>query len=146
MGKELTDREHAIIQLIILDRWNPHRLNKKISSHFGLSINQVRHIRSKPRFQAEYEKQLAIYQQSFDDILLADRKERVKAMSDLFEMVPDIRVALKLKLLEQIRHEVGHDEPIQHHHDVQIGVNVPPRATTYGEWVQQNRMALPSAG
>ena len=77
MGKELTDREHAIIQQIILDRWNPHRLNKKISSHFGLSTNQVRHIRSKPRFQAEYEKQLAIYQKSFDDILLADRKERV---------------------------------------------------------------------
>ena len=146
MGKELTDREHAIIQQIILDRWNPHRLNKKISSHFGLSINQVRHIRSKPRFQAEYEKQLAIYQQSFDDIYLGDRKERVKAMSDLFERVPDVRVALKLKILEQIRHEVGHDEPIQQQHEVQIGVNTPPRAETYKEWVGQNRMALPSAG
>ena len=145
MGKELTDREHAIIQQIILDRWNPHRLNKKISSHFGLSINQVRHIRSKPTFQAEYRKQLAIYQQSFEDIQLADRKERVKAMSDLFEKVPDVRVALKLKILEQIRHEVGHDEPNHHHHVLDVGVNTPPRAETYEEWVEQNRMAVGSS-
>jgi hypothetical protein len=80
MGKELTDRERAIIQQIILDRWNPRRLNKKISSHFGLTINQVRHIRSKSAFETEYKKQLAIYQQSFDDICLADRKERVLAI------------------------------------------------------------------
>ena len=128
MSKELTDRERAIVQQIILDRWNPRRLNKKISSHFGLTINQVRHIRSKATFEAEYKKQLAIYQQSFDDICLADRKERVKAMSELFEKVPDIRVKLKLKILEQIRQEVGHDEPIKHDYEVQIGVNVPPRA------------------
>ena len=145
MGKELTDRERAIIQQIVLDRWNPRRLNKKISSHFGLSTNQVRHIRSKPRFQAEYEKQLAIYQQSFDDVRLADRKERVRAMSDLFEKVPDIRVALKLKVLEQIRQEVGHDEPINHYHVVDVGVNLPPRAETYEEWVEQNRMAVGSS-
>jgi DNA-directed RNA polymerase sigma subunit (sigma70/sigma32) len=46
MGKDLTDTERAIIQQIILDRWNPLRLHKKIASHFGLTINQVRHIRS----------------------------------------------------------------------------------------------------
>ena len=38
MGKGLTDRDSAIIQQIILDRWNPLRLNKKIASHFGLTI------------------------------------------------------------------------------------------------------------
>ena len=74
----------AIIQQVILDRWNPLRLNKKIASHFGLTINQVRHIRSKPAFQAEYSKQLAIYQRSFDEIQLADRKERVMAMQELY--------------------------------------------------------------
>ena len=63
-------------------------------------------------------------------------------MSDLFEKVPDIRVALKLKILDQIRTEVGHDEPIQQHHEVQTGVNVPSRAETYEEWVEQNRMAV----
>ncbi|MEE2833967.1 MAG: hypothetical protein VYD18_16525 [Candidatus Latescibacterota bacterium] len=96
-------------QQVILDRWNPLRLNKKIASHFGLTINQVRHIRSKPAFQAEYSKQLAIDQRSFDEIQLADRKERVMAMQELFEKIPDIRVALKLKILAQIRAEVGQD-------------------------------------
>jgi hypothetical protein len=42
--------DSAIIQQIILNRWNPLRLNKKIASHFGLTINQVRHIRSKSAF------------------------------------------------------------------------------------------------
>ena len=41
MGKGLTDRDSAIIQQIILDRWNPLRLNKKIASHFGLTINAL---------------------------------------------------------------------------------------------------------
>ncbi|SVB69019.1 uncharacterized protein METZ01_LOCUS221873 [marine metagenome] len=50
MGKDLTDTERAIIQQVILDRWNPLRLNKKIATHFGLTINQVRHLRSKPVF------------------------------------------------------------------------------------------------
>ena len=53
-------------------------------------------------------------QQSFDEIQLADRKERVKAMQDSYDKIPDIRVALKLKILAQIRAEVGQDQPIQH--------------------------------
>ena len=54
-------------------------------------------------------KQLAICQRSFDEIQLADRKERVMAMQELFEKIPDIRVDLKLKILAQIRAEVGQD-------------------------------------
>ena len=76
MSVELTDREHQIIQQLILDRWNPHRINKKIANHHGLTINQVKYMRSKPAFKAEHDKQLAIYLDSFDDIQLADRKER----------------------------------------------------------------------
>ena len=53
MGKGLTDRDRAIIQQVIFDRWNPHRLTKKICNYFGLTINQVRHLRSKPAFQTE---------------------------------------------------------------------------------------------
>jgi hypothetical protein len=87
MGKGITDRDKAIVQQIILDGWNPLRLNKKIASHFGLTINQVRHIRGRSAFQTEYKRQLAIYQGSFDDIRLADRKERVKAMQDLAQLV-----------------------------------------------------------
>ncbi len=145
MPKGLTDTERAIIQQVILDRWNPLRLNKKIASHFGLTINQVRHIRSKSAFQTEYKRQLAIYQQSFDEIQLADRKERVLAMQELYVKIPDIRVALKLKILAQIRAEVGQDQPIQHVHAVHVGVNIPPRAETYEEWLDQNRLVVHEA-
>jgi hypothetical protein len=139
MDKPLTTQEHEIIQQLILDRWNPHRINQKIANHFGLSVNQVRHIRRKPQFQAEYVKQLAIYKDSFDDVCLADRKERVKALDGLFQRIPDVRVALKIKVLQAIREEVGDDRPVlEVHHSGQIGVNAPPRADSYEEWLKQN--------
>ena len=69
MVKPLTAQEKVIIQQAILDRWNPHRLTWKIANHFDLSENQVRHIKSKATFKAEYAKQLAIYQGSLDVIL-----------------------------------------------------------------------------
>ncbi len=140
MAKELTDQERAIIQQAILDRWNPHRLTWKIANHFDLSENQIRHIKSKATFKAEYAKQLAIYQGSFSDIQLGDRKERVKAMDDLYHLIPDYRVALKLKVLAQIRVEVGQDQPIESPPEP-IGTNLPPRAQSYEEWLKQNRQA-----
>ena len=100
MSVELTDREHQIIQQLILDRWNPHRINKKIANHHGLTINQVKYMRSKPAFKAEYDKQLAIYLDSFDDIQLADRKERVKAMAGLYEKIPNPRRSAGLKRIQ----------------------------------------------
>ena len=48
MSVELTNREHQIIQQLILDRRNQHRINKKIANHHGLTINQVKYMRSKP--------------------------------------------------------------------------------------------------
>ena len=140
MAKRLTDQERAIVQMAILDRWNPHRLTKKICDTFGLSVNKVRHLRSTNRFQDEYRKQLAIYQQEFGDICLGDRKERVKAMDDLYHLIPDYRVALKLKVLAQIRVEVGQDQPMEHPPGP-IGTNLPPRAQSYEEWLKQNRQA-----
>ena len=62
-------------------------------------------------------------------------------MAGLYEKIPNPRVALKLKVLKAIREEVGDDRPIQveHHHQGVIGLNLPPRASTYEEWVEQNR-------
>ena len=106
MAKELTDQERAIIQQAILDRWNPHLLTKKICDTFGLSVNQVRHIRSKATFKAEYARQLAIYQGSFEEVQLGHRKERVKAVDDLYHLIPHYRVALKLKARVDTRYAV----------------------------------------
>jgi hypothetical protein len=139
---ELTDQEKSIIQMIVLDRWNPNRLTWKISNHFGLSENQARHIRRKTAFQAELRRQQAIYRGEFDGVQLADRKERVLALQTLYERVPDMRVALKLKILNQIRHEVGQDEPlVQSPEPGPVGLNIPPRASSFAEWVDQNRLA-----
>jgi hypothetical protein len=88
---------------------------------------------------------LAIYQQSIDENQLADRKKRIKAMRDLYDKIPDISVALKVKILAQIRAEVGQDQPIQHVHTVHVGVNITPRAETYEEWLDQNQLVVHEA-
>ena len=78
---------------------------------------------------------------SFDDVQLADRKERVKALDGLYQRIPEVRVVLKIKVLQAIREEVGDDRPVlEVHHSGHIGVNAPPRAASYEEWVQQNEL------
>ena len=136
MTKELTVQEKAIIQQAILDRWNPHRLTWKIANHFDLSENQIRHIKSKATFKAEYARQLAIHQGSFDEIQLGHRKERVKAMNDLYHLIPDYRVALKLKVLAQIREETAGSEFVVEH-----GYTTPAPPETefsYEEWLREH--------
>ena len=110
MAKELKDFERAIVMQVVLDRWNPHRLTSKIANHFGLTTNQVRNLRRKPAFQTELAKQMAIYRGEFCGVQLADRKERLIALDQLYRKIPDARVSLRLKVLAAIRHEVGDDE------------------------------------
>ena len=137
MQKELNDR-NAMIQMILLDRWNPHRLDKKIASHFDLTLDQVRDIRQQPAFQEEVERQRHIGEQPF--VNLADRKERVVALQQLFERVPDVRTALRLKILAQIRKDVLDDKPIPHISEAQVPP--PTREKIYGEWLEeQSRLA-----
>ena len=94
MSVELTDREHQIIQQLILDRWNPHRINKKIVDHHRLTINQVKYMRSKPAFKAEYAKQLAIYLDSFDEVGETPKSN----VGDLSVLDPDINTGLLSQL------------------------------------------------
>ena len=61
-------------------------------------------------------------------------------MNDFYHLIPNYRVALKLKVLAQIRVEVGQDEVVQQQPEP-AGVDVPPRAQTYEEWLRQNRLA-----
>jgi hypothetical protein len=103
MAEDLNDRERAIIQMILVDRWNPHRLDQKIASHFTLTLDQVHDIRQQPAFLEELARQSEISEQPF--VNLADRKVRVVALQQLFEKVPDVRVALRLKIRTQIRKE-----------------------------------------
>jgi len=68
----------------------------------------------------------------------------VQVLSDMFEHIPSQRVSLRMKVLEQIRVEVG-DDRIQVEHTVEVkGPNMPPRAETYEEWIKQNQQMLES--
>jgi hypothetical protein len=134
MSDHLTDTEKAIVQQVRLDKWNPHRLDRKIASHFAMTIDEVRHTRGKAAFVAECERQSAISRQTF--VTLADRKERAIALQGLFERVPEMRRALRMKILKQIREEVL-DDKLQHVHEAPA----PPQAQTYAEW-PSSRSAL----
>ena len=142
MSEGVTDQEQQIIQMMILDRWNPGRINEKIANHFGLTKNQVRHIRRKPQFNAEYARQLAIYKSEISNIRLGDRKERVRAMSDLYEKIPDCRVALKLKVLAQIRAETAGNEFVSVVGPQQERKSV--ESASYEKWLEKYRVASSS--
>lgn len=57
--------------MVILDRWNPHRINKKIASYFGLTVHQVKYMRTKPAFKVVYARPMAIYKGEFEEIAQA---------------------------------------------------------------------------
>jgi hypothetical protein len=61
-------------------------------------------------------------------------------MDDLYHLIPDYRVALKLKVLAQIRVEVGQDQPMEHP-AAPTGTDLPPRAQSYEQWLKQNQQA-----
>ena len=65
------------IQLLILDRHKPSDVSRNIANHLGVSVQTVGEWRRNEDFCKEYKRQLDIYKKNFDDVKLADRKERV---------------------------------------------------------------------
>jgi predicted oxidoreductase len=136
---KLRDKHLECIQMMILDRYSRQTQTVSIARQLKTTKNTINVWKRDEVFKAEYEKQLDIYRNNFDDIRLADRKERVQVLSEMFDHIPEPRVALKLKVLEQIRVEVGDDRiKVEHTHEL-IGPNIPPRAESYAEWLQQNQ-------
>ena len=138
----LSEKQQEAVQLVVLDRWNPHLVNDKIARTVGVEKSTVFRWRKNPEFAAELKKQLERDRQDFDEIPLAWRKNRVLALERLYDKIEDRRVALKLKVLAAIRAEVG-DHRIQVDHTIEVkGVNLPPRAESYEEWMAQNRQMV----
>ena len=137
----LNTNHKQAIQLMILDRWNPREQSRKVANHLGVQPKTVKYWRLDPDFIAEYKRQLDIYQKNFEDVKLADRKERVKELDKLYHRIPERRVQLKVKVLDAIAREVGdvRDTHIHKHMVEQFGVNAPPAADNYEEWVKQNQ-------
>ena len=142
---QIKDKHREAIQMMILDRYSRRRQTGQIAQQVGVTRSAITQWKNDEDFKAEYQKQLQIYQQDFSGFRLADRKERVQVLSDMFEHIPSQRVSLRMKVLEQIRVEVG-DDRIQVEHIVEVkGPNMPPRAETYEEWIAQNQQMLEAA-
>ena len=142
---QIKDKHREAIQMMILDRYSRRRQTGQIAQQVGVTRSAITQWKNDEDFKAEYQKQLRIYQQDFSDIRLADRRERVQVLSDMFDHIPSQRVSLRMKVLEQIRVEVG-DDRIQVEHTVEMkGPNMPPRAETYEEWIKQNQQMLEAA-
>ena len=103
---QIKDRHKEAIHMMILDRYSRQRQTAQIAEQVGVSRTAIQQWKNDEDFQREYQKQLRIYQQDFSEIRLADRKERVKVLSEMFEHIPVPRVSLRLKVLEQLRQEL----------------------------------------
>ena len=134
----LSDLQQQAVQLIVLDRWNPSKANDKVAKTLDVNKSKVFRWRKDAEFDKALKKEIERDRSNFDDVPLAFRKNRVLALEDLYNKIEDRRVALKLKVLKEIREEVG-DHRIQVEHTVEVkGLNVPPRADSYDEWLKQN--------
>jgi len=78
---KIREKHQEAIHMMILDRFSKSPLTAQIAQQLGVTKQAVNYWRADDDFQAEYQKQLRIYQQDFSDIKLADRKERVKVLS-----------------------------------------------------------------
>jgi len=138
--RPLTDQMRQAIHLMVMDRWgNTKSTTATIVKELGITTATVNKWRKRTDFIAEYNNQVEQYKSNFDDVRLADRKERVKVLSDLFDALSEKAAGTKLQVLEAIRREVGDDKIThEHKHEHTIGVNAPPRATTHEEWLRQN--------
>lgn len=135
--KRLTEAMKQGIHLMVMNR---RATDKEMSELLGVTAQRLKAWRKHPLFTDEFARQLDLYRRNFDDIRLADRKERVRVLDELFDTIPDKRADMKLKVLAEIRTEVGDDKKVvEHHHSGSVGVQLPPRAETYEEWLRQNK-------
>ena len=143
--KNVTKQMKQAIHLIIMDRWSAGDVSQKICSTLQISKSQLAGWRRSYAFRDEFENQLQLYRANFEDIQMADRKERVKALDDLYNKIPDNKVSLKVKVLAAIRAEVGDNKQVEHVHRLEPqaqGPNIPPRADNYEDWIKQNKQAV----
>jgi transposase-like protein len=138
----LSELQQQAVQLVLLDRWNPKLANDKIAKTLGVDKTTVFRWRKNEEFKKALQKELERDRADFDEIPLAWRKNRVLSLEKLYHSIPEKRVALKLRVLREIREEVG-DHRIQVDHTIEVkGANLPPRADSYEEWLKQNEQMV----
>ena len=122
----------------MLDRWTPDKCGEKVARTLDVNRSTVAAWRKKPEFKEALQEALERDRKNFDEVPLAWRKNRVLALEEIYNKIPEKRVALKLKVLKEIREEVG-DNRLQVEHTVEVRpLNAPPVAESYEEWLKQN--------
>ena len=138
---KLTSKHHKAIHWLILDRGLRRDSGLVIAKQMGVTRATLSNWRNDDNFKSEFQRQLKLYRANFDDICLADRKERVKALDGIFQVLGEKQVGMKIKVLQAIRQEVGDDKQVvEVQHMGSVGISAPPRAASYEEWVNQNKV------
>ena len=139
---KITKLHRQAIHLMILGPKGMNQL-RVIAEKCGVTRSTIQVWKRDPDFQREYLHQLDQYRNNFEEVALSERKARVTLLNELCEQTEaqdERSVRLKMALLEQIRIEMGEGTPAQINHlHRMVGVNLPPRASSYEEWMKQNR-------
>lgn len=142
---EITEVQKKAADLYVLDVFARNQKTHKsyIAEKVGVKPDTVQKwfMRSEP-FKEYLSQELARVKDNFNDLPLALRRTRIQRLSELYDTIEDQRVDLKLKVLREIREEVGdHKVQVEVQHTGAVSVNIPPRPDSYEEWLQQNEVA-----
>ena len=142
---ELTEQQKSAIDLYVLDIYARKTKTHKayIAKKVGAKTDTVQKWFLRDElFKDKLTEELARVKDNYNDLPLALRRTRVGRLSDLYDTIEDKRVDLKLKVLREIREEVGdHKVQVEVQHKGDINVNIPPRPDSYEEWLEQNKLA-----
>jgi len=142
---EITEQQKSAIDLYVLDIYARKTKTHKsyIAEKIGAKPDTVQNwFRTDEPFKEALATELARHRENYNDLPLALRRTRVARLSDLYDTIEDKRVDLKLKVLREIREEVGdHKVQVEVQHKGDINVNIPPRPESYEEWLEQNKLA-----
>ena len=149
--KKTNQVQKQAIHYMILYRWD-HKTATDIARDLGVQPHTIAAWRRQEYFMDEYHRQLALYRDNFDDIQLADRRERVLELEKLYRAIPLNKTDVKLKVLKEIRTEVGDNRPadLQHKHlhvhastqpGPPAGPDIPQRQESFADWAKANQVS-----
>lgn len=142
---ELTEQQKQAADLYVLDTFARKQKTHKsyIAKKVGVKEDTVTKwfLRSEP-FKEYVSQELARVKDNFNDLPMAMRRTRIQRLTDLYDSIEDKRVDLKIKVLREIREEVGdHKVHVEVEHKGNVSVAIPPRPDSYEEWLEQNKLA-----
>ncbi len=142
---EITSVQKKAADLYVIDTFSRNQKTQKkyIAEKVGVKEDTVQKwfMRSEP-FKKYLAAELARVKDEFNDLPIAARRNRIQRLSELYDTIEDKRVDLKLKVLREVREEVGdHKLHVEVEHKGQVNMALPPRAESYEEWLEQNKLA-----